>query len=468
MHGAAVAIPERVITKLRRYKVDEISHVDNGANLFAEVVIAKRGDDQEAVTFDEFREWVTKSALPGDTPASDALAQFVRERTAKADPASGDLHADRPLDNRVSETKDCPHCGKSIPAEASKCLYCKHKVTKALPPRAQKAKRKRKKPKMRGDVAPTETPSDDDPELEDDDEQDLDVDIALGSEASDEDDDFGEDDLEEDPESDDEMDYEGEDDDAPFGPDDEGDVEEDGDEAVAEGEEVEEFDPSKVTLPGDLPREVGEYIGNLEALIESLEQQMREQEQMTLAKAANTDDISQDDLAFLEDISKALDDGEQVDTEGLAEALGRATEVMKAYQERTTAAETVAKAERDIRLTREAVAKVESWEALPFDANELGLTLKIAKDHLPEETYEAIVKALDTANETAQMGAEISESGLFSEVGKNTAGNHEEPADELGREVKKLRETDPSLSIPQAINKVLGERPDLYDQTLKS
>ena len=62
----------------------------------------------------------------------------------------------------------------------------------------------------------------------------------------------------------------------------------------------------------------------------------------------------------------------------------------------------VVEAERDIRLTREAVEKVQGWEGLPLDAEKFALILKDARERLPEETYAEIEKAFDAADEAAR------------------------------------------------------------------
>lgn len=447
---------KRVINKLKAFKVNEVSTVDAGANLFAEVLIAKRDGDEDLVaTLEDFSGWIAKAELPGDTSAADAFEQFAHEQVAKAMPDTGALHKDKPMGG-PEDKRECPHCGHDVPKGAPKCLACKRKVSKAFPPKAKKKIKAKveevvedeEEEEPSSDVAALVDAPDDDPEASQ---------LLAGDEEEDDDSNpFA---------SDEEVDEDEEDSDNPFaGEDEEG--EEEG--PISEGEnlEQEDFDPKDVQLPSDLPAEVGEYVGNLEALIEHLEQQMREKEQMTLAKADDTKTTGED-LDFLSDIAKALNEGEDVEYADLTKAFGQMATVVKGYEERAVSAETVAKAERDIRLTNEMTEVVKGWTGLPLDVNEFPLVLKRAKDALDEETFSALTKAFDAASEAASMAKEFGEdvNGLFDEVGKQGGGAN--TTDPLEQEVAKRIADDSSLSRPEAIAKVLEDKPELYDATRK-
>ena len=191
---------------------------------------------------------------------------------------------------------------------------------------------------------------------------------------------------------------------------------------------------------------------------------MREQEQMTLAKAQEpTKQISEDDVDFLEGIAKSLDDGKDVEYEALTKGFGQMVALLKGYETRTEAAETVAKAERDIRLTGEMVEVVKGWQALPLDAEGLPLVLKRAKEALDDDDFAALTKAFDAANEAAQMTIDSGES-IFDEIGKRGSG--EKDADELEIAVTKRMADNPGETRQVAIAKVLDANPKLYEQTL--
>lgn len=458
----------QVINKLKAFTVDEVSTVDAGANLFSELLIAKRADGEDlTATLDEFQAFVAKSGYVDSDSADEAFRAFIVE---KMSPTTGELHQDKPLEGQVD--RECANCGADVPADAPKCLRCKHKVTKAFPfktkPKAKKprlkakVKAKAKKPRLESssDVARSritaEDPEEDDPELE----------LEARTEPTEDEgfEPFGSelDDYDEDVDGEEELDPEAEEDpDNPFG---ESEGEEEEDPEAVDGEPglnvAEEFDPSTAQLPGDLPKEVGEYIASLESLIEHQEQEMREQEQMTLAKNATPAKVEDTDLDFLDDIAKSLDDGEDVEYADLTKAFGQMAEVVKGYQARAEGAETVAKAERDIRVTREMTEVVKGWTALALDVNEFPLVLKRAKESLDDETFQAISKAFDAANEAASMHQELDGHSMFSEVGKRGAAENVD--NEFEAEIAKRQEAEPGLSRPQAVTKVLNERPELY------
>lgn len=138
------------------------------------------------------------------------------------------------------------------------------------------------------------------------------------------------------------------------------------------------------------------------------------------------------------------------------------TEVEKAALEkrvadaeaRAQAAEEVAKAERNERLTREAIAKAQSFDKLALNPEEFGPVLKRLRETSPEDAAK-VEAALAAANEAVTKGA------LFAEIGTAGAG----PTDAEGKIEKaaqEIRKAEPSLTKEQAFSKALREHPEFY------
>jgi hypothetical protein len=99
-----------------------------------------------------------------------------------------------------------------------------------------------------------------------------------------------------------------------------------------------------------------------------------------------------------EELSKAIaaeDGGKQ------SEVLSKALEEISKAEQRAAAAETIAKAERDLRLTREYVSKAESY-GVPVDAAELGPVLMRMAEAMSYQDCSVINKALTTSGAIAK------------------------------------------------------------------
>jgi hypothetical protein len=112
----------------------------------------------------------------------------------------------------------------------------------------------------------------------------------------------------------------------------------------------------------------------------------------------------------------------------------------------------------DERLTKEFIAKAQEY---PYagKAEEFGLILKEISQKTPT-AYEALEKTLGA------MTAQIKEGNLFKEVGKSTGPA---PTSVIGKvtELAKTKVVPGKVTLEKAIDIVLRENPDLYNEYRK-
>jgi hypothetical protein len=144
-------------------------------------------------------------------------------------------------------------------------------------------------------------------------------------------------------------------------------------------------------------------------------------------------------------------------------ALEKAEQERDAYAERITKAEDLAKAERDIRVNREYVAKAATFHALPVDAEKFGPVLKAAAENMSADEFSELDRILKAAD------AQIASSGLFKEHGRSGDPAGSDSADEsLVTKAAELRKADTSLSEAKAMERAMRENPELASTYLAS
>lgn len=180
----------------------------------------------------------------------------------------------------------------------------------------------------------------------------------------------------------------------------------------------------------EIPAEVYDYIETLEAANAELVD--------TLSKLAEAEEQEQ------EDILKSADP--------------QLVAIVKGLEERATAAEAIAKAERDHRLEQEYVSKAATLKHLPVKAEDFGKVLKGVADALTEEQFSAIWQVLSAAN------ANLSNSSVFGEVGKSGTIDADGPMSVIEKAAAALRQVDPSLTREQSIAKAVSADANLYKQ----
>ena len=183
----------------------------------------------------------------------------------------------------------------------------------------------------------------------------------------------------------------------------------------------------------EIPAEVYDYIETLESanaeLVDAIEKMAQEQ----------------------------ADEQEEI----LKSADPRLVEIVKGLEQRATAAETIAKAERDHRLVQEYIAKASTLTNLPIKAQEFGSVLKNVAEALTEEQFSAIWQVLSAAN------TNLAKSGIFSEFGKSSTLDNDGPLSVIEKVATALRQADPSMSREQSIARAVESDTNLYKQYIR-
>jgi hypothetical protein len=135
---------------------------------------------------------------------------------------------------------------------------------------------------------------------------------------------------------------------------------------------------------------------------------------------------------------------------------------LKSATERATQAEIVAKAEQDARATTEAIAKAQrDYPHLPgTTAPEIAPILRKCQAALTEDEY----KKLDEVLKAASVA--VGKSPLFQEHGSAngssaTGSSGDSAYGQIEKIAKDYRDKEPSMSVPQSIDKAMQARPDL-------
>jgi hypothetical protein len=154
--------------------------------------------------------------------------------------------------------------------------------------------------------------------------------------------------------------------------------------------------------------------------------------------------------SVLEELSKAFSDEDR--DKVIAKALGRVEELEAKQNEYAE----VAKSERDLRLTREYIAKSAEYN-LPVDPQELGPVLYRMAETMSFDDCAVIAKCLESAGNI-----------LFEELGYQGGGDNSDILSQVeAQAVEQFGKSDGYNSI-EAINKVFDSNPDAYDEYLAS
>jgi hypothetical protein len=164
-----------------------------------------------------------------------------------------------------------------------------------------------------------------------------------------------------------------------------------------------------------------------------------------------TTDAAQGDFAktVMEELSKAFGDEDR--DKVIAKALGKIEE----QEQRIAQFAKAAKEERDLRLTREYIAKSAEYN-LPVDPNELGPVLFRMAETMSYEDCSVIAKCLETAG-----------SALFEEYGNIGGGDNADVMEQVTAFAQERVEVGKSLG-PKDIATVFDDNPQAYDEYLAS
>lgn len=163
-------------------------------------------------------------------------------------------------------------------------------------------------------------------------------------------------------------------------------------------------------------------------------------------------DFDMTDRSFLTELAKSLDDEDQ------REAITKAMDAVSKAEERANEAEQIAKAERDLRLEREFVAKAEQYD-VPVAARELGPVLKRLAETISQEDFAVIHKCL---------AAKSAERDIFAEIGKRGGGDNTDILGEVNARAFEMVGKSEGLTPEMAFGHALEANPTAYDEYLRN
>jgi len=224
-----------------------------------------------------------------------------------------------------------------------------------------------------------------------------------------------------------------------------------------------------------LPPDVVQYIQQLEQMLDQLtggqdngSQDGSDDSSSSSSDSGSSDDTKKnpfgksletsdmDDTTFLTELAKSLDD-DSADRETVSKAM----EIVTKAEQRAKQAEEIAKAERDLRLEREFVAKAAEFN-LPVKSTDLGPVLKRAAENLDTEDFKTIVKCLRAASAAEDFGG-----NLYGEVGKRGGGDNADILSSVDAAAQELVTKSDSLTPEAATLQVLMDNPAAYDEYLR-
>ena len=152
----------------------------------------------------------------------------------------------------------------------------------------------------------------------------------------------------------------------------------------------------------------------------------------------------------MEELSKAFSDDDRDAV--IAKALGRVEELEQSQLE----AQTIAKSERDLRLTREYISKADEYN-LPVSPQELGPVLYRMAETMSYDDCAVIAKCLETAGTI-----------LFEEAGYQGGGDNADVYSQVEAHAFDTFGKAEDFNAVEAVNKVFDANPDAYDEYLAS
>lgn len=171
-------------------------------------------------------------------------------------------------------------------------------------------------------------------------------------------------------------------------------------------------------------------------------------------KTEKADDMGGFAKSVMEELSKAFSDEDRDAV--ISKALGRVEELEKQHQEFAN----IAKAERDLRLTREYISKAADYN-LPVDPRELGPVLYRMAETMSYDDCAVIAKCLESAGDL-----------IFQEQGFRGGGENGDPmamVEGYALEAFGKSADGENLDRPTAemISKVFDQNPNAYDEYIR-
>lgn len=216
------------------------------------------------------------------------------------------------------------------------------------------------------------------------------------------------------------------------------------------------------------PNQGDDPVSDLDDVRAALAKAEQERDEAREATQKAQDDVAQltDKVTELEKADEPVEPVE-IDKAELPEpvrlALEKAESDRVELSKRAEAAEEIAKSERDLRITREFIAKAEKdFPHVGGDANKFGPVLKSMSEKLSKDDYEFLVERL-RANDV-----QLSKSAIFAEMGRGGEPQAGSPQSELVAKRDEIRKADPSLSKSKAMEIAVRDNPDLAGQYANS
>lgn len=150
----------------------------------------------------------------------------------------------------------------------------------------------------------------------------------------------------------------------------------------------------------------------------------------------------------MEELSKAYTDEER------DQVLSKAFAQVEGYQKQAEEAVSIAKAERDLRLTNEYISKAAEYN-VPVDANELGPVLYRMTEQMSYEDCSVIAKCLEAAG-----------SMIFDEVGFIGGGDNVDVLDQVNAQAQEMVGKSADTTTEDAWGAVFEQNPAAYDEYL--
>jgi len=155
-----------------------------------------------------------------------------------------------------------------------------------------------------------------------------------------------------------------------------------------------------------------------------------------------------------EDLSKALTEMDR------DEVISKAMDEISKANQRADEASEIAKAERELRLTKDYIAKAETY-SLPIEADELGPVLMRMSDTMSYDDCAVIAKALDAASEAISY--------MSSELGFEGGGDNNEVISQVDAFLdESLSKSEDKISKAEAMEGFFVENPVAYDEYLST
>lgn len=173
---------------------------------------------------------------------------------------------------------------------------------------------------------------------------------------------------------------------------------------------------------------------------------------VTLEEDSNADEYENVGKSFSEELSASI--SKAVSDRDRDAVISKAQQEIQFMAQKVTAAEEIAKAERDLRLVREYEEVAKNYN-LPVSSEELAPALMAIAEYLPYEVGEIIHKALSTAG------------AIFDEVGTSGGASNNDVLQQVDAYIESnIVKSD--ISKAEAVEAIFDANPAAYDEYIRT